>query len=523
MIKKTRLAPPVLAAVAAAAIFAGCGGSDDASGDDPASIAPAETPVFVEAKIQPTGELRTNLEEIASRVGVDDLGGTIVSELEAAASDSDDPVDFQKDVQPWLGETAGIYLGEYDGDDFSRVGGAIAVTDTGAAQEFIDERVEAEGESSEESYEGVDFVLDEDGEAIGIVGSFIVIGEDQKSFEAAVDASKGENLGDSDAYNSITPSDPGGTLANVFVDIAGLVRQAGNEVDPDARSLLEASGIELEKSAALLSLVPGSDDIEIDVASKFGDEQDVIPTEDASEMLGSLPADSVAAIGVGDLGESIGQLVDTIDEEGIPGEIPPNQLKSTLKEQAGIDIEKIAAGLGNGAVFARGTNLLTLSGALTIEAKSPDEAKNTVANVGTLLRASGTPGVTVVKGEAAGFSVRSPELGRQPLVVAAKGERIAIGYGMKATLAGLDTGSDATLSGTKAYNEALNSLEGTPITGFAAGRPAFRLIEGLIDDPEEKEEFEQARPYLSKVPFLAIGSEAKDDVVQAKVILGVSK
>lgn len=475
MIKKTRLAPPVLAAIAAVAILAGCGGSDS-SGDGPASVAPPQTPVFVEAKLQPTGELRANLEEIAGRVGVEDLGGTIVAQLESAASDSEKPIDFKKDIQPWLGENAGIFMTEYDGDDFGGVGGAVEVTDTGAAQEFIDERVEEEGDSSKESYEGVDYVLDEDEEAIGIVGSFLVIGEDAKSFEAAVDASNGENLTDSDNYGSITPSNPGGTLATVFVDIAGLVREAGDQVDPNTRKLLKASGIEVEKSAALLSLVPGSDDIEIDIASKFGDEADVVPSEDASEMLGSLPADAVAAVGVGNLGESLGGIVDTIDEEGIPGEIPPNRLKSTLK-QAGIDIDKITSGLGNGAVFARGTNLLTLSGALAIEAKNPDEARNTVANIGTLLRASGTPGVTAVKGEAAGFSVRSPELGRQPVVVAAKGDRIAIGYGLAAATAVLATGSDATLSSTKAYNEALNSLEGDAdhrLRGRSPGRPPGR-------------------------------------------------
>jgi hypothetical protein len=523
MIKKTRVSFPVLAALAAAAIFAGCGDSGDSSGDDPASVAPADTPVFVEAKIRPTGELRTNLEEIASRVaGVDDLGGTIVEQLEAAASDSDEPVDFEKDIQPWLGETAGIFLTEYDGDNFDGVGGAVAVTDTGAAQEFIDKRVDAEADSSEESYEGVDYVLDEDEQAFGLVGSFLVIGEDKKAFEAAVDASNDEALVDSDAYNSVSPSNPSGSLANVYVDIGGLVEMAGNEVDPDARRLLDATGVELEKSAALLSVIPGSDNVEIDVASKFGEEQDAVPTADASQMLGSLPADAVAAVGVGNLGESLGQVVDTIDEEGIPGEIPPNKFKDALK-QTGIDIEKITSGLGNAAVFARGASLLTLSGALVIEAKNPSEARNTVSNFGTLLRASGTAGVTAVNGEAAGFSVRDPDLGRQPLVVAAKGDLIAIGYGLPATLSGLSSGKGATLSDTKAYNEALNSLGGTPITGFAAGRPAIRLIEGLIEDPDEKEEFEQARPYLSKIPFLAIGSEAKDDVVQAKVILGVTK
>ena len=52
---KTRLVLPVLAAAAALALLAGCGGGGDSSSTDPASVAPPETPVFIEATMQPTG------------------------------------------------------------------------------------------------------------------------------------------------------------------------------------------------------------------------------------------------------------------------------------------------------------------------------------------------------------------------------------------------------------------------------------------------------------------------------------
>lgn len=522
---KTRLVLPVLAAAAALALLAGCGSSDSASSTDPASVAPPETPVFVEAKIQPTGTLKTNLEGIASRVaGIDDLGGTIVSYVEQSASDSDEPLDFDKEVQPWLGESAGIFLTEYDGDDFEGTGFAVETTETGEAQDFIDNQIDNEEEPfKEESYEGIDYKVDPSDEAsVGIVGSFVVYAEDQATFEAAVDASEGDSLAEVDNYKSIAPSSPESSLANVYVDIAGLIKAAGNEVDPDAMKFFEASGVELEKSSALLSLVPGSDNIEIDVAAKLGEAQDSVPTEDAAELLGSMPASALAAVGVGDLGSSAGELVDTIDEEGIPGEVPPGQLKDVMK-QAGINIDKIAGNLGDAAVFVEGRTEATLGGALVIEAKDSTEAKDTVADIGALLRASGTPGVTVVSGKASGFSVRSDELGQKPVVVAAKGDKIAVGYGLPATLVGLESGSGATLAKTKAYNEALNSLGSTPITGFAAGAPALRLVEVLLTDTDDKEELEELAPYLSKVPFLAIGSETKGDVVQAKLILGVTE
>jgi uncharacterized protein DUF3352 len=522
---KSRLLLPVLAAAAAIAILAGCGDSDSSSSTDPASVAPAETPVFIEGKIQPTGELKANVEAIASKVaGVDDLGETIVSYIEQSAIDSDEPIDFEKDVRPWLGESAGIFLTEFDGDDFEGGGFAVEVTDTGEAQDFLDKQSESEDPKPEdESYEGVDYRVDQDdGEALGIVGSFLVFGEDKAVFEAAVDASEGDSLADAQAYRDVTPSSPENSLADVYVDIGGLIEMAGSEVDPEAKKFLESSGVDIEKSSALISLVPGADNVEIDIAGRVGGAEESVPTEDAAALLGSMPASSVAAIGVGDLGASIGEAVDTIDKQGIPGEVPPNQLKDVMKK-AGIDIDQITANLGDTAAFVQGRTEATLAGAVVIEAKSATEARNTVSNIATLLFANKTPGVTAVSGKASGFSVRNADLGAQPLVVVAKGGRIAIGYGMRAALTGLDAESDATLSKTKAYNEALNSLGSTPITGFAAGAPALRLVEGLLTDTDEKEELEELAPYLSKVPFLAIGSETKGDLVQAKVILGVTE
>ena len=278
---KPRLVLPVLAAAAALALLAGCGGSDGSSSTDPASVAPADTPIFIEAKIQPTGELKANVEDLASNLaGMDDLGGTIVSYLEERALKSDEPLDFEKEVQPWLGESAGVFLTDYNGDDFEPGGFVVEVTDTGEAQEFIDKQVESENEKvTDESYEGVDYKLgsaDEDG--VGIVGNFIVFGDSKAAFEAAVDASQGDSLADAGTYTDIAPSSPEGSLADVYVDIGSLIETAGSEVDPSAKKLFEATGVDVENASALLSLVPGSDNVEIDVAGKLGGAESSVPT-----------------------------------------------------------------------------------------------------------------------------------------------------------------------------------------------------------------------------------------------------
>src|SRR3954466_4493123 len=77
-------------------VLAGCGGGSESSSPSPAGVAPAGTPVFVEATLQPEGELKANVDEIAKTVGgIDDLGEKIISELESSASDEGENLDYK--------------------------------------------------------------------------------------------------------------------------------------------------------------------------------------------------------------------------------------------------------------------------------------------------------------------------------------------------------------------------------------------------------------------------------------------
>lgn len=520
-----RLVLPLVAALAALAL-AGCGGGDgdgsSGAAPGPATLAPASAPVFVEATIRPSGDVRADVEALARRVaGVEDLGGLIVSEAEKAAGESGEPLDYGKEVDPWLGDVAGLYLERYDGDEFDGYGAAIAVTDADAARAFVDKHSETDGGEPFEpgSYEGVDYDVDpEDETAVGIVGDFLVVAEDTRSFKAMVDASKGESLADAAGYGEATADVPAGSVATVFVDVGGLIDQSGDAIDPEARSFLDVTGLEPGSATALASVVPGADRVEIDVSSDLSGDHP--PSGDASQLLGELPASSVVAIAAADFGARFGEAIDEIDAAGIPGEIPPHQLKKTMKA-AGIDLEKIGASVGDLGLFAEGGSESSLAGAAVLETKSPAEAKSTVANVGLLLRASRTPGVTVIDGRLSGFSVRSEDLGPKPLVVAAAGERIAIAYGLPAARRALAPGG-ATLSGSDAYEEAVSALGGTPISGFVDGPAALRLAAALIP-AEDREGFGEARPYLRKIDYVAIGGGASSDRSTLKLIAGVGR
>ena len=510
-----------VAAVVTALAAAGCGGSGSSSSSNPATLAPPQAPLYIEASVHPEGEVKSNIESLAKSIaGVEDVGALIVSKLEESASASGEEFDYEKEVEPWLGEKGGVFFQSYDGNNFHGYGIAVQSTDTEATQDFIDKQAENGDEPAEEgSYEGVDYeVQSSDGTTFGVIGDFLAIAEDTQTFKAMVDASEGESLAEEDSFTSAIDAAPSGSFADVYVDIGGLIEQAGNGIDPEAQTFLDSAGIDPTEATAVASLVPGSNQIEIDLSTDLSGKNP--PAGDASKLLGTLPGGSFAAVASPEFGKRLGEAIDAIDAKGISGQIPPHKFKSALKE-AGIDVDKISASIGDLAVFAEGNTKRNLTGAVVLTTKSSQEATNTVSNIGLLLRASGTPGITAIGGKASGFSIRDDELGPQPLVVAAEGERIAISYGLAASAQALTAAKSGTLADNPTYKEAVSALGSTPISGFVDGPAALQLASALV--PSGESGFLTAKPYLAKIAYVALGTGASGELATAKLIVGVGK
>jgi hypothetical protein len=518
---KTRLAPPALAALFAAAAFvAGCGGGGSSSSDLASFAAPGSL-VYAEGKLRPAGTLKTDTDAVAQTIaGVDNLGDFVVEKLESSARDDGEPFDYAKEVEPWLGERAGVaFKGLKDGDLTEPVV-VVESTDTTATQEFIDKQAkQSKDPYRDASYEGIEFkVGGSEGNAIGVVDDSLVVADGEGGFKAAVDASGGDSLADEARFADAISAASDGSLADAYVDVGGLIDASGDGIDPQAQEVLENAGIDPSEATAVASVVPGSDQVEIELSSDLGGEE--APSGDASDLLGSLPADSFAAFAATGFGGQLGEAIDNLDASGIPGQVPPKQLKSTL-EAMGIDLDKIAASLKDAAVFAEGTSQSSLGGALVLTSDS-NEAAKTVANLGVLLRRTGAPGVTAVTANgASGFSIRSPELGDKPLVAVAKGERVAVGYGLAPALQGLAAEGGETLSGDASYKAAVSALGGTPISAFVDGAGALGLAEALV--PRSETGFQEAKRYLKHIEYIAIGTGSDDELATAKLIVGVEE
>jgi hypothetical protein len=519
-----RIRPSIalFAAIAAVALV-GCGGSSgggDSSGSTLAELAAPGSLVFVEGDLKPTGELKTNVDAVAKRVtGVDSLGEFVISELESSARQEGESFDYAKEVEPWLGKKGGVAFERLIDGELSEPLIAVETTDPKATQAFIDKRTKESSDPSKDvSYEDVEFkVGGSEANAVGLIDDALVLADSEKEFKAAVDASQGDSLGGEDRFQETISAASNGSFVDAYVDIGGIIEQSEDKIDEQTQEVLQSAGIDPSEATAVASVIPGSNQIQVDLSSDLGGEK--APTGDSSKLLGSLPAGSVAAFSFTGFNEQLEEAIDSLDESGVPPDLDANELKSTLS-QTGIDLDKIAASLQEGAVFAEGSNESSLGGAMVITSNS-GEAADAIGSLGTLLRGAKVPGITAVGGQASGFSVNNGGPGAKPIVVVAKGDRIAVGYGLAPALAGLNAGSGATLSGNPGYKAAVAALGKTPISAFVDGPAALGLAEALV--PRSKTDFWEAVPYLKKISYVGLGSGSNGDLATAKLIAGLGK
>jgi len=501
--------------------LAGCGdsGSDGGGEASLASIAPPTAPIFIEGTIQPKGQLQRDVEAAVKAIaGIDDPGAEIIAKLEEEADEEGEPLDYETEIKPWLGDRAGMFLDEFDGEDFQQFAVAIETTDPDAAQSFIEKQADADEDPVEDaSYEDVEYKIDAADESVyGIVDDLVVIAEKERAFKAAVDAVNGDSLDDEAAFDDAMEGATEGSLADIYVDVGRMIEQSGDEIDATALKAFESTGIEPNEATAVASVVPGADQVEVLISSDLGDQE--APSGDASELLETLDGEAFAALAFSDFGDQVQEALDELDKEGVPGEIPPNQLKSGLKE-AGIDLEAIADSLEDGALFATGSSEKSLEGALVFTTNGSKEATEAISSIGDLVEATGTQGVKKIEnGQTTGFEVNSSDLGEKPLVVLTSGDRIAIGYGQAPAELALAPPQGGTLADEPAYDEAVKALGDTPISGYADGPAALRLAQSLSDNDAE---FREAKKYLRNLSWLGIGSEADGNRVTAKLIFGV--
>jgi Protein of unknown function (DUF3352) len=518
MLRATSLAALALLA----ALVGACGGgSAGDSGADPATAVPSDAPFYLEVTVRPEGDLSEDTLAAAGKVlQTPDPQARIRELVDQVFSSMDGPqLSYERDIAPWLGERAGLWLTAGEGSD--PTGAALlAATDTERAQEALDTAFERSGEeTTPRTHREVDYVASDDGDAAGVVGDFVVLGT-EAGVKRTIDALEGDSIGDNDRYRDAVDGLDDGRLAHVYADVAALAR-LGSAGDPQAEEQLR----QFEQIVPLSKLGPVTGAFFADgdrLAMDFEMNTDALESlgpvgalsgATSTPLVGELPGDAWFASGSPDFGQAMRTMLDQY--AGLfGGAVAQEQIRREL----GIDLEQdVFSWVGDVAFFVRGSDMATLDGGAVIEVTDSSRAEAAFGKLVGALRTSGGLDAQPIRIEGAEVAYAAAATGApRPIVLARSDDRVVVTYGEEAAAEALQPADK--LADSELYGRARGALGDTEPTFLLSMPGVISLVEATGSADAS---FEQARPYLEAFGFVAMGGSRDDDRAHVRVAAGL--
>src|SRR4051794_2825801 len=369
LVRRRSLPALVVGLLLAAAAIAGCAASSGGSGgSDPAALVPASAPLYAEAVLNGDSQEQSDAEAALGRIlRTADPRGTLVKAFDRGN------VDFARDVEPWLGDRVGaaaLSLGRHSDKVV-----VAASRDDAAARRALPRLLP---DAAARSYRGVTYRADAKGRAAAVVGGFVVLGS-ENGLKAAVDASKGASLAETDSLKQARTNVRQERSAFLYVDVAGFLREAlraagggAAQLAPFAEPIAQA----LPKTiAAALDAEPGM--LRLDSAA-FGNGPRPAGASGA-DALSALPGDAWLGLGVGDLGGTINGFLDRVSAKGGIAGVGVQALLAQAQQGLGLDIRgDLLSWMGDAGIYLAGTSDTDRRAALVIASKDPAASQRAV-------------------------------------------------------------------------------------------------------------------------------------------------
>jgi hypothetical protein len=326
-------------------------GSLSGGGAQPEDALPAGAVAFAKVDLDPSAGQKIDgfrflrkFPGLRDRVPLDgDVREVLFDSFADAAGWQD--IDFDRDVDPWLGDRLGIAGYPADGSDQTTSPGVVAlqVTDAGKAEEGL-RRLVAASRDGIGGTQSVGFVVE---------GDYALLAESQALAESYARKAAEQALADDERY-AADLAEIGDGVAAVWVDNAAAA-EAGNVLDPTGMGLGGVGGLGAEAGrTTMVARFDGPDVFEV-VGSVTG----VGPAGWASHPvtgLGDLPESTVLALGLADGDELVTRVVEAArsgsaeDGDGGPA---LDELLGQAEAETGIKVpEDVATLLGDNLVGA---------------------------------------------------------------------------------------------------------------------------------------------------------------------------
>jgi Protein of unknown function (DUF3352) len=457
---RRRLVVVFLALATTAVAVAGCASSGASGGStDPAALVPASAPLYAEAVLAGDGREQADAQAALGRIlRTSDPTGELVRLFDRGH------VRFARDVEPWLGDRVGAAVLGVGGRDADHVVVADS-RDDGQAQAALGRILPG---ADRRAYRGVDYRVDtRRGFAAAVIDGTVVLGT-ENGLKAAVDASKGSSLAESDALKQARDKVRQERSAFLYVDVAGILRGALSAAGGQAAQLaplVEPVAQALPKTiAAGLDAEP--DLLRID-STAFGGGAGSGPTASGADALAALPADAWLGVGVGDLGGRANAFLDRVASGGGLAAVGLQALLGQAQQTLGLDIRRDLLGwMGDAGLYLAGSTAADRRAAIVVASKDPAATARAVHGLERLARSRGDVTPLDAPGVTEGFTVRGGGSGGE-LLVAATGDRFVLAVGRPAAARAALTATGARLGDAATFRAAAAKLSGV--------RPSFFL------------------------------------------------
>ena len=503
----------VLALTAAA-----CGQSASSADGDPASLAPADAPVYAQVAVRPEGQRRDDALAAAGKLlRTDDPAGRLRELFDEGLAEQGGGFTWEKDFAPWIGEEAGIWASniETDAPSFAAI---VQVRDAEAARAAL-QRAEQDGGGANEkrSHRGVEYQVDADGTASGIVDEFFVIGT-EAAFKRTVDVREGgETLADSDRYANAMGELEGDRLGQFYIDSKVLFDAAMRQDPASAQQLEQFKSLfpfdKLGPTAG--SFQADGDSLAVDsVLTGLPDGPLRMLTEvfsGGTELMPDLPGDAWSAFAVPKVGEAANGVFTSI-----AGAIGGAAVAAQVKQATGLDLEQdVFSWVGDVGVFVRGASEPALDGALVIESTDDGKAAAAFGKIIGLIdkEAAVRPEPIRIAGAQSAFSLSAAPAVDKPFVLARGEGRVVAAYGEEGAKAALDPST--RLGDSELYADAKAALADGMEPGFVLSMPAVVALVDAIGQADA--DYAAAKPYLETLGAITTGGTVDGDTAKSRI------
>ena len=492
----------------AAPVAMGCGKEDEAA-SGAAELAPAGSVMYGEATLKPDGDQKDAIDAILAKFpGGGQAGDKLKDLIEKGLRESDAPISFKDDIEPWLGDEAAFFVSSIGkSEDARSAAGLIATEDEDKARAALEKS--AEGKVTRKSYRDVEYLTDETEEAGAVFDGFLVIGS-EAGVKAAIDTSKGgEPLSDDDQYGNALDDATDDRLGLFYMNSPELlraVRESGTPFPDSFKRFFDEPVVATLDADEDGVVFEGTVPEDLGRASFFGQ---------ASEIVTELPGESWLALGQSDFGQLLDFYVDAF--AGVAG--GRDAIEQQFKAATGLDLRQdVIDWMGDFGIFVRGTSLPELDGALVIETEDEAASGRVIATLERVAKSEGQGDVQIGRlaapGGGDGFTARGAAIPK-PIHVFQRDGRVVFAYGDAA--ASDAVGADDRLGDSPDYRAATESLGDYDVSFYLLMQPIFDLVEST--NAASDADWQHAKPYLEPLGALVGGTSGDGDSLRSAVKL----